>query len=161
MANVAKFNTSLQKFGQDIPKIVGQLQRRAALSIMSDLIKGSPVDTGRFRGSWMVGIGVADRAKLSEKRAGARGRANESKRKKAKRLNTNSRELGGDSMSRVALLTPSTVTGKDPIIISNNLPYGQRLAEGSSKQAPSGWIDAAVQRAARVMNKVKITIGRA
>ena len=156
MADVRQFNLDLKVFGEGQFKKIGQLQRRAAFLIMGDLVKGSPVDTGRFRGSWMVGIGVPDRRVISDKMIGERGRYGETKRQKDKRVRGNTRLTSPESMSRLALLTPETVNGKDPIIISNNLPYGPALADGHSKQAPSGWIQAAVARAKRELDVVKV-----
>ena len=154
MANVRQFNISLEHFGKSLPKKVGQLQRRAALTIMRDLIVGSPVDTGRFKSSWMVGIGVADRSVMPTRR-GSERESGASKREERKRLNANSRDASATSFDRLKLLTPETVNGKEPIIISNNLPYATALADGHSQQAPSGWIEAAVSRAQRELNVVK------
>lgn len=44
----------------------------------------------------------------------------------------------------------------DKIYITNNLPYIKRLNDGSSTQAPSGFVDGAIMRA---KNKVKEVIG--
>ena len=156
MADVKQFNVSLDVFGKNQHKVLSQMIRRSAFLIMGDLVKGSPVDTGRFRGSWFVGIGHADRSVISDKMIGAGGSARETRRQKERRQRKNTRLTSPESLSRLALLTPETVTGKDPVIISNNLPYGEALANGSSKQAPKGWIRAAVARAARELNVVKV-----
>lgn len=156
MANVRQFNLDLKKFGDGQFKLIGQLQRRAAFVVMKDLVQGSPVDTGRFRGSWMVGIGVPNRAVISDKMIGERGSYGEGKRQRDKRVRQNTRLTSPESMARLALLTPETVNGREPIIISNNLPYAVPLADGHSKQAPSGWVQAAVARAKRELDVVKV-----
>lgn len=159
MANVRQFNLSLDTFGKQQPKILSALMRRGAFLMLRDLVQGSPVDTGRFRGSWFVGIGQADRSVISDKMIGAGGGARETDKQRNKRQRKNARLTGVESMSRLGLLTPETVTGKEPIILSNNLPYGQALADGSSTQAPKGWIRAAVTRAALELNVVKVKEG--
>lgn len=156
MGNVRQFSIELDAFGKNQMKVLSQLLRRGAFMIMSDLVKGSPVDTGRFRGSWFVGIGHADRSVISDKMIGAGGSAGETRKQKERRQRKNTRLTSPESMSRLALLTPETVTGRDPIILSNNLPYGEALANGHSKQAPKGWITAAVARAARELNVIKV-----
>lgn len=40
------------------------------------------------------------------------------------------------------------ISGKDAEVF-NTKPYAQKLAEGSSSQAPNGWVDNAVDKAAR------------
>lgn len=156
MAEVRQFVLDLKNFGKNIPKVVSALQRRAALRIMTDLVKGSPVDTGRFRGSWFVGIGTPDRSVLSEKMSGKKAPAGETFKQGLRRQAKNARLTGAESMARLALLTPETVKGDQDIIISNNLPYAERLAKGWSYQAPRGWVKAAVARAARELNVVKV-----
>jgi len=137
MGDVRKFKYDLSKFGASVPAVMSQLIRRGALIIMGDLVKGSPVDTGRFRASWFVGIGTPNR-EVGPERNGPGGAAEE-------------------SLARLTALTPENVTGKDPVYISNNLAYGPSLADGSSKQAPSGWIAAAVDRAQREIDAVEFT----
>lgn len=157
MANdVRSFQLSLKKFGEDQPKVLSKLMRRAAISIFGDLVKGSPVDTGRFRASWFVGIGTPDRSVVSEHQIGPGGHSGEKKKARDKRVRTNTGPATAESMSRLSLLTPETVDGKEPIIISNNLPYATALADGHSDQAPSGWVKAAVNRAQRELDVVKV-----
>lgn len=91
-----------------------KLLRAAVLETDSRLKQASPVDTGRFRVSWQVGENAAP---------------------------------GGEK-------TEGTYTGIPPIerigyqqeklgnvySVHNNLPYAEPLANGSSKQAPTGWV---------------------
>ena len=136
MGDAKQFQLDLKKFGNGTQKTLSALVRRASLLVMGDLIKGSPVDTGRFQASWFVGVGAPNRTV-------GRARAKESGAKE-------------ESRSRLKELTPETVSGYQPVFISNNLAYGPSLANGSSGQAASGWIDAAVLRAEREINAVKV-----
>lgn len=136
MAEVKQFVLSLKKFGAEQPKVVSRLMRRGAFLVMGDLVRGSPVDTGRFRSSWFVGVGQPNRS-VAPERAKKGGSATE-------------------SLARVRELTPENVDGTKPIYLSNNLPYAAALADGHSQQAPSGWIDAAVERAAQELAIVKV-----
>jgi len=91
-----------------------QLLRVAVLETDSRVKQASPVDTGRFRVSWQVG----------ENSASGEG------------------------------APPGTYSGTPPLArtnyqqetlgnvysVHNNLPYAEPLANGSSKQAPAGWI---------------------
>jgi hypothetical protein len=146
MGDVKQVGLDLSKFSQNVPKLMSQLLRRAALEMMGDLVKGSPADTGRFKSSWFVGVGVPNRSVTPERPPGTTSMAQ-----------THGKLTGGESsMAHVKELSPATVSGFEPIILSNNLPYGESLANGHSQQAPRGWITAAVQRVQRVINVVKL-----
>lgn len=71
----------------------------------------SPVDTGRFRANWMVGIGGADE--------------------------TTTENTVNDSMMRGSIVLAAYRALKQ-IHISNNLPYAAALEHGHSQQAPLG-----------------------
>jgi hypothetical protein len=139
MADVRSFQLSLSQFGQATQRQLSAVLRRAALEVFRDIVKGSPVDTGRFKSSWFIGIGAPDRSVAPERPQ-----------------NRQARGVGGvavdESLARLDSLTPTSVDGTQPIYISNNLPYAERLADGHSTQAPSGWIEAAVQRVQRKMS---------
>ena len=91
-----------------------KLLRASVLETDSLLKQASPVDTGRFRVSWQVGENAAP---------------------------------GGEK-------PPGTYSGTPPLdrigysreqlgnvySVHNNLPYAESLANGSSKQAPAGWV---------------------
>lgn len=68
------------------------------------------------------------------------------------RIRTDTTESTGGSIS----INFSGYNLGDKIYLTNNLPYIKRLNEGSSKQAPAGFVDDAILRA---KNKVKQVIG--
>jgi len=138
MGDARQFSLSLKKFGDQQPKVVSKLMRAGAFEVMGDLVAASPVDTGRFQSSWFVGVAVPNRSVAPERETKS-GAARE-------------------SLTRLRELTPQTVDGTQPVYLSNNLPYGSRLADGSSEQAPSGWIDGIVHRASVKLDAVKIKV---
>jgi len=120
-----RFNVDLQKFadvtGQELDTVV----RRAALEVYDRVTARTPVDTGRARGNWNMGVGSPD---LGEDKS-----------------------FGKSTGSHIGLSTPPTspkakkVTlrkgqGKDILFITNNLPYIEVLENGSSTQAPNGMV---------------------
>lgn len=133
MADINQVILDLDKFGKSTPKKMSQLLRHAAFDVMGGLEKGSPVDTGRFRASWFVGVG-----------------------RKSEAVQPPGTYSKGFSNARIGVLSPSTVTGYDPIILSNNLVYGPALARGHSRQAASGWIQLAVAAARARMAVFKV-----
>jgi hypothetical protein len=90
--------------------------RQASLSVLSSVVKRSPVDTGRFRGNWQTTIdapasGAVD---LLDK-------------------------TGAASVS-AGVGALSSVKAGETVWIVNNLPYAQRLENGYSDQAPAGMV---------------------
>jgi len=96
--------------------------RKTAFELQGMMIDMSPVDTGRFRGNWAVGLGAVNtKADASPDKSGdaARGRAQ------------------------------AALQGWKPgqtIYLSNSVPYALRLERGWSQQAPTGVVRLTVQR---------------
>jgi hypothetical protein len=91
-----------------------KLLRVAVLETDSRLKQASPVDTGRFRVSWQVGENAAPGG---EKPAGT--------------------YTGTPQIDRIGYQQEKL---GNVYSVHNNLPYAEPLANGSSKQAPAGWV---------------------
>ena len=95
-----------------------KLLRAAVLETDARLKAASPVDTGRFRVSWQVGENATGRP---PDYYGNEGGPNANIPPLVK-LNYQNERLG------------------NVYSVHNNLPYAEPLANGSSKQAPAGWV---------------------
>jgi len=91
-----------------------KLLRVAVLETDSRLKQASPVDTGRFRVSWQVGENAAP--------GGEKPPGTYTGTPQIERIGYQQEKLG------------------NVYSVHNNLPYAESLANGSSKQAPAGWI---------------------
>ncbi|MDF1685359.1 MAG: HK97 gp10 family phage protein [Parvibaculaceae bacterium] len=87
-----------------------------ALQALRGVVNMSPVDTGRFRGNWNVGVGQLD--PLITDKVDKSGAAT---------ISQGSAEINSSKAYQVIHLT-------------NSLPYAQKLELGSSKQAPAGMV---------------------
>jgi hypothetical protein len=119
-------NLPIRDIGNYMGNQLETLLRVTVLETDARLKQQSPVDTGRFRVSWQIGQNAADGTPASEGSYGAgitppRGSNYQSGQEKL-----------GNYYS-----------------VHNNLPYAEPLAQGSSKQAPAGWVD----RTAREMQR--------
>lgn len=91
--------------------------RKIALELFSRVIKKTPVKTGRARGNWQVGIGMAPS------------------------LSTNDRDKIGSATTSKGNSVLNKAHFGDKIFLVNNLPYIWKLENGSSKrQAPQGMV---------------------
>jgi hypothetical protein len=132
-------------FAADISKFVEKTKlkadvvvRKLAMDGLAGVVRMSPVDTGRFRGSWRVGVNRVD---LETEPKG-----NQHKDKnghtledpfKQKAANTN--VATAKALSEGSKQIAQAKFG-DVIAITNNLAYGPPLERGHSKQAPQGML---------------------
>ena len=119
MANAKHFSIDLTRWGvslekEQAPKFI----RKIALDLLRKVTMKSPVDTGRFRANWMVGIGGADE--------------------------TTTDSTVNDAMMRGAIIL-SAYSDLKQIHLSNNLSYAAELEHGRSMQAPLGVAEISVE----------------
>ena len=111
------FKDQIRAFNKKAEKAADMVFRGTALDLFSSIVQRTPVDTGRLRGNWQVGInspGVG--ALYAEDKGGSKAQ---------KRAASGVKRAGiGDS-----------------IFITNNLPYAKAIEYGhSAKQAPNGMV---------------------
>jgi hypothetical protein len=104
---------SITQIGEYAKGNVEQLLRAAVLITDQKLKASSPVLSGRFRASWDVGENTSD--------AGFR-------------------PPGSYSTPGINRVNYSTEKVGNVYSVHNNLPYSERLANGWSQKAPSGWV---------------------
>jgi hypothetical protein len=104
----------LSQMGDYCNQQMEQLLRVAVLETDSRLKQASPVDTGRFRVSWQVGENAAPGG---EKPAGTYS-----------------------GIPRIERIGYQQEKPGNVYSVHNNLPYAEKLANGSSRQAPAGWV---------------------
>jgi len=115
----------LNKFVEKHVKII-------TLDATANLIEDTPVKTGWARSNWVPAIGSAAAPDVSVKEPVAA-------------------DVAGRRAEQQAGLA-EVVNGYQlpaPVFISNNVPYINRLNDGHSQQAPTGFVQSAVLRAVR------------
>lgn len=113
---MGKFAQQIKKFNTLTEEKASRVLRRSALDVLRRVIIRSPVDTGRFRGNWVVGLsqpGVAESGALDK--------------------------VGGVTINNGMNKLQGAKFGMN-VFITNNLPYALRLENGWSQQAPSGMV---------------------
>lgn len=122
--NQKKFEVDVDKFADSIGVEVATVVKKLSFDIFADVVVGTPVDTGRAMNNWVISIGSPSRE--------VNDRGGPESSVKAARIS--------EATGTLASLQPFNT-----VWISNNLPYIGFLEEGSSKQAPSGWVERAIQ----------------
>lgn len=104
---------------------IGDVCRSIALTALRNLIATSPVDTGWFRANWIPSIGEVSLEPVGTRAA----------------VDTSAQAAGQADVMRFQFGTDGIIT------IINAVPYGQRLNEGHSEQAPAKFVEAALEQA--------------
>jgi hypothetical protein len=110
--------------GDYVNQQMEKLLRAAVLDTDSLLKAASPVDTGRFRASWQVGENSASGGRKPD---GSYNKSEIDERTAQGIIPIDRVGYGEERIGNV-------------YSVHNNLPYAEPLANGSSKQAPGGWV---------------------
>ncbi|MFZ5669125.1 MAG: HK97 gp10 family phage protein [Pseudomonadota bacterium] len=110
------FKMALSQFAAKAGERADEVVRGVTLELASRIIVRSPVDTGRFRANWRLGVGgpVSGTLETTDKD-------------------------GQGALSGVAAALPQRAAGT-VLYLTNNLPYAWRLENGWSGQAPIGMV---------------------
>jgi hypothetical protein len=122
----------MSSFGLDLNALIAEtgidpniVVKKAVLDIARSVIRKSPVDTGRFKGNWQLGVNSSPIGERDATDSSALGTARDS----------------GPAMAQVIEKLPAQHLS-NTYYITNNLPYAQALEDGhSQRQAPQGMVE--------------------
>lgn len=129
MAGLREFSGRIRIRAKRIEENAEALVRKVAVAVDTAVVVATPVDEGRARSNWQVGIGEAPegvRDAYVPGKDGDTGAANA--------------QQAIEQGKRIIKFYSKGNT----IHITNNLPYIQRLNDGWSAQAPAGFVEKAV-----------------
>jgi hypothetical protein len=122
------FTSDLRAFSETAINNAEQVYRGSAFRIIRQIIRRTPVDTGRLRGNWQ-----------SDLNSPATGTTN---------------RLGASASIAEALSVCNSADLSDSIYFTNNLPYAVAIENGSSTtQAPRGMVKVTVLEFVRTVNQ--------
>ena len=122
---------NLSQIGGYAEEKMEKLLREVVFETETRLKLGSPVDTGRFRGSWVLGENQASAYDAGEYQPATgkyRGQTQPPASPALEKRVSIGYQAGQEKIGNV-------------YHISNSLPYAEALANGHSTQAPAGWVD--------------------
>lgn len=100
--------------------------RAIGINLLNGFTRVTPVDTGRARGNWFAGISKPIRTIDPDRKASSA------------------------VVEGVNAINSAKAIEYPEIIISNNLPYIERLNDGHSTQAPKKFVESEIDRVVRV-----------
>lgn len=104
----------------EVPAKADRVKKLVAIAVDQAVTLSTPVDTGRARANWVVGVTSANRT-----------------------INDTPTPVGTAAIQRARQAILAAPARQD-LYISNNLPYIVKLNEGSSAQAPRKFVQAAI-----------------
>ena len=113
------FKRDLARWAEKVQTQTAQNVGQIIIAIFTDLVMKTPVDTGRARASWRIGIGAPD---LSHEPEGEYGHG-----------------VPTSQAGKIKGLTLRDLA-RAPIYITNSVPYINPLEYGHSRQAPHGMV---------------------
>lgn len=130
MANdYRSFSMQLDQFSKKVGLAVETVTRRVAFDLYARIIRKTPVDTGRARGSWTIAPTVANRQVLPVQPKG--------------------------TVAPLPQLRVPTIKAGERLVISNNLPYITALEDGHSQQAPAGMVALSIAEVETTMRRLE------
>lgn len=132
MANLKGIAARFSRRAKRTQKNVDKLVKKTALAIHQQVVLATPVDTGRARGNWHIGLDSPVRAETSE-------------------LDP----IGSATISAGQAVIARHNAGQD-VFVSNNVDYIGALNDGWSAQAPAMFIEQAMQRGVDIVRKTKV-----
>lgn len=144
MGTLLDLANRLEKTAGAVDKAASDAAVTVALTIVGDLAFKTPVDTSKALSNWIVTLDSPSNATIKPHFGGKKGSSYRS------------------SAAETIALAKKVLASKKPgqsIFITNSLPYIKRLNEGSSEQAPAGFVERAVligRKTAKKNFKIKI-----
>lgn len=143
MTTLNELADKLEKKAAKLDKEASRLAVKTAETILGDLVQVTPVDTSQALSNWQVNLGSPVSSSIGPYFPGEKGSTQSSSANAAL------------AEGRAALKAKRP---KQAIYISNVLPYIGRLNEGSSKQAPAGFVERAVLLGRRILEQTKLKL---
>lgn len=129
------FELDIQKFVKAAQGNIDLVVRKVAFDLFAQIVIMSPVDTGRFKGNWLVSINAIPSG-----------------------VDQNKVDKSGSGTLSTIQSTVGQMKAGDVISLVNNLPYATRLEYGWSKQAPAGMVRLTIANFNSVVNKAAASV---
>ena len=145
MLDLSQLANVIDKYADNLDKNCDILVRNATIGIIQNLVVSTPIDVGTAESNWQVSVGGTVVTFIPSWDPGSHGSTASSVRHAT--IDQAKRALAsykfGTSLS-----------------IVNNAPYLQRLNEGSSSQAPAGFVEEAILKGMESFNKIPDIISK-
>ncbi len=123
--DLKQLDVDIEKWSNDMGIEVNLVIKKLAFDMFSDIVQATPVLTGRAKNNWNISVGSVDESITEEGGDSAT-------------IESNQKSKAKEALAEITTFPPTL------IVISNSLPYITELNEGSSTQAPAGFVERAI-----------------
>jgi hypothetical protein len=141
LSNSVTCTVDITQLGQMFEAAMTKTQKDLSNGVLTELVMHTPIDTGRAKSNWIVGVNSLGAGPIPAHDPGVLGST----------FNENAQQAIADGAQEIA-----RVTFRDTVNVTNNLDYIRKLNDGSSQQAPAGFVEDAVVTAVHAIPNVKI-----
>jgi hypothetical protein len=141
MATAKQFNSRMRRLAKNTATNLTAKVNKIALQVLLNILQSTPVDTGMAISNWILSLSDPSDEQIPPYSPGSKG-------------STRQRNIGAAYNTAQAGIQDRTP--KQIIYITNSLPYIGLLNDGSSSQAPSGFVQSAVLNAVRSTSGIKV-----
>lgn len=146
MASLGDLNSRMRRRARNLSSNVARAVRTVALAVDREVVTSTPVDTGRARSNWIVSINTPFRADIEPY----------SPHPKASQGSGAGTAEGANAQA--ALNQGAGVIARvqqgHTVYVQNNVPYIEKLNNGSSLQAPKNFVGRAVMIGVATLRRV-------
>ena len=139
MGSFSSLSNKLRSLKKDLKPSVTKLTTTLALDIVQELVFRTPADTSKALSNWNVKVGSSSRDVIEAYIQGERGSTRIASAEEA--IGNANASLKGRKLGQI-------------IYITNNVDYIKDLNDGSSLQAPAGFVDISVIAAKKRVRKL-------
>lgn len=135
MADLAQFSKNIKRRARAIEVNADIGVARVMIAVAQAVILATPVDTGRARANWIASLGTP------------------------MRVATDDEDLSGqETIVKATTIAVARKAGSGiPIFLSNNVDYIAKLNQGSSSQAPAGFVEIGVAQGVAAARGIRLT----
>lgn len=135
---MADFAIDLSNISDKYKDRIDVIVQKISFDLFGRVIMRSPVDTGRFRNNWQLGINQIPTGEVAGTDKGA----------------VNQVGLGASIAKSTMETNAAQLIGGDIAYLVNNLPYAERLEDGYSPQAAGGVVGVSVAEFQDIVEQV-------
>lgn len=144
MATLLELAERMDRLAARVTPVGNDAAKKAALTILGDLVYGTPVDTSKALSNWQVTLNAPAAGSIGPYHPGEHG---------------STYTASADAAFQAGKAVIEAKKPGQKLYISNNLPYIGVLNDGSSAQAPAGFVERAVLLGRRFANSIRISRG--
>lgn len=143
MAGLLALAQSMNRLAVIVPLVGNDVAKQVASTIMNDLVQVTPVDVGKALSNWAVTLNAPSFEPIPAYAPSPRGSMKRGQWTHAVDPSITAQANVPPTLEAAQAIIDAKLSGQ-PLFITNNVDYIVALDQGTSDQAPAGFVDRAV-----------------